>query len=351
MAVTVKRWVDNPGSLNYLESGTSPRDANGKLVLATNPVRAAWGKGDGYLSSQPLSAYGDLYYFAQASFLVGKNFPGLYGRAYARFRSKAFEGAEAALAVDWAERRATLNMLQGTLSRLTRAALAVRRGHFLKAARLLGIRKPRSLKSVNSGFAENWLAYRYGWSPLYSSVFGFLEALDKPPRSHFIRTTVSEDRAISDSYIRGSITIKGQVVVSNPTMARLNQMGVLNPASVAWEITPFSFVADWFLPVGNYLANLTAFTGLDFNEFSITYHASGKRWLWYSNAIYDWVYDKARAPKKPYDTPSSYEYRLKERVTGSFPRPPLGGFINGFNPKRLLDTVSLLQTILLGKRK
>jgi hypothetical protein len=30
----------------------------------------------------------------------------------------------------------------------------------------------------------------------------------------------------------------------------------LNPASITWELTPFSFVFDWFLDVGGYLKNL-----------------------------------------------------------------------------------------------
>jgi len=30
--------------------------------------------------------------------------------------------------------------------------------------------------------------------------------------------------------------------------------GLTDPASVLWELTPYSFVADWFIPIGNYLA-------------------------------------------------------------------------------------------------
>jgi hypothetical protein len=34
------------------------------------------------------------------------------------------------------------------------------------------------------------------------------------------------------------------------------QLGLLDPASVLWEITPYSFVVDWFVPFGTYLDNL-----------------------------------------------------------------------------------------------
>jgi hypothetical protein len=43
-----------------------------------------------------------------------------------------------------------------------------------------------------------------------------------------------------------------------------NVFGLTNPLIVAWELVPFSFVADWFLPIGKTLENLTATNGLTF---------------------------------------------------------------------------------------
>jgi hypothetical protein len=40
------------------------------------------------------------------------------------------------------------------------------------------------------------------------------------------------------------------------------QTGFTNPLNLAWEILPFSFVLDWFLPIGPYLETLSAFDGL-----------------------------------------------------------------------------------------
>lgn len=36
------------------------------------------------------------------------------------------------------------------------------------------------------------------------------------------------------------------------------RFGLLNPLEIAWELVPFSFVADWFLPIGGYLSSLDA---------------------------------------------------------------------------------------------
>jgi hypothetical protein len=50
--------------------------------------------------------------------------------------------------------------------------------------------------------------------------------------------------------------------VVNPEFVRLQQMGLTNPLEVAWELIPFSFVADWFISVGDWLRGLTALHGL-----------------------------------------------------------------------------------------
>jgi hypothetical protein len=36
-------------------------------------------------------------------------------------------------------------------------------------------------------------------------------------------------------------------------MAAFRQMGLGNPASILWERIPWSFVLDWFIPIGTYL--------------------------------------------------------------------------------------------------
>jgi hypothetical protein len=51
--------------------------------------------------------------------------------------------------------------------------------------------------------------------------------------------------------------------LSNPSLAQLNGTGLLNPALLYWELMPYSFVVDWFIPVGDVLASLTAGLGLE----------------------------------------------------------------------------------------
>jgi hypothetical protein len=42
----------------------------------------------------------------------------------------------------------------------------------------------------------------------------------------------------------------------------LNEAGLINPLDIAWELVPWSFAIDWFVPIGNTLKAITAGCGL-----------------------------------------------------------------------------------------
>ena len=52
--------------------------------------------------------------------------------------------------------------------------------------------------------------------------------------------------------------------VTNPKLAELSSLGLVNPLEIVWETTRYSFVVDWFLPIGPWLSALTADVGLSF---------------------------------------------------------------------------------------
>jgi hypothetical protein len=69
---------------------------------------------------------------------------------------------------------------------------------------------------------------------------------------------------------RESAYVRLDYVLANPALASLAQAGITNPLEVAWELVPFSFVADWFFPVGAYLGSLDADFGWSFKGGSVT---------------------------------------------------------------------------------
>lgn len=66
-----------------------------------------------------------------------------------------------------------------------------------------------------------------------------------------------------------------RVRVTNPNLLLFNQLGLVNPAYVLWDAVPFSFVADWFLPVGRYLQSYSDWVGLHLDDPMTTYHWRG----------------------------------------------------------------------------
>jgi hypothetical protein len=52
--------------------------------------------------------------------------------------------------------------------------------------------------------------------------------------------------------------------VDSQLTGALSNHDLINPLSIGWEVIPYSFVVDWFAPIGNTLSSLTATAGLDF---------------------------------------------------------------------------------------
>jgi hypothetical protein len=183
--------------------------------------------------------------------------------------------------------------LVGNLSKLGRAALALRRGDFSNAARQLGTR-PRGTRLKAKDVSGRWLELQYGWIPLLTSSFeaakAFEEVSNGPRKSVF---TASGTRSVSYEASQGPLTftipLKGRAgrrlqYEMSEEMSVQRQMGLLDPLSIAWELTPWSFVIDWFLPIGIYLSNLNQIPTLkgrflvtDFYKFER--QAPACRWL------------------------------------------------------------------------
>lgn len=108
-----------------------------------------------------------------------------------------------------------------------------------------------------------WLAIQYGWLPLITDIYEAMRAYENMtagPREIIYRSSkrISEEwnDAASPGYLpimaRGIRTVKYKIIFREQLSAN-RSLGLLNPLSVVWEKVPWSFVVDWFIPVGNYL--------------------------------------------------------------------------------------------------
>jgi hypothetical protein len=185
--------------------------------------------------------------------------------------------AKTNLAVAYAEAHKTSNLILDTAKRILEAGRALKKGNLKGVARHLNISPSRVHKT--------WLEYKYGWMPLLMDVHGAAEflaqqAITRKPRfrvtavttrSREVSATVDEGAVggvppnwMSKRVLTREMSVKSTLwcELSSPHYSELQQLGLTNPALVAWELVPFSFVFDWFIQVGDYLTALSAFHGV-----------------------------------------------------------------------------------------
>lgn len=151
--------------------------------------------------------------------------------------------------------------------------------------------------------SSTWLALTYGWLPLVKDVYGFYEAMESAAgedRGSTFTVTHSKKEVIplapfwytANVNFRTSVRLKVRL---REAMGASTYWGINNPASIAWELLPYSFVIDWFIPVGSYLS-ARSFIG----SISASYVKSYKE----SYRVSDYK-----------DNPAPYSYKLVSGAT------------------------------------
>jgi hypothetical protein len=199
------------------------------------------------------------------------------------------------MAVAVAEGSETVKMIVAAIGSVSGCIRDLKKGNFESAARRFGITKHTSKMSTKD-IAGRWLELQYGWLPLLSDVYEAsraFEVLTKSPRKSRVIVSTSKEVEFDGSQSPSLYTGLGQAKASRriifemtEKMGTARQLGLSDPLTVAWEIIPYSFVIDWFLPVGSYLQNLNQIPSLKgtfittdvltyTNEFKWTYTSPG----------------------------------------------------------------------------
>jgi len=256
------------------------------------------------------------------------------------------------IAVALAEMRETLQFIRYSSDQINTVRDLIRGRRYKAAAKRLNVVWRPEYASMS--IAELWLAWKYGWVPLLQDIFGALNLLingwtEYPP---LVEARARVKRELRDP-LNGQFywhKMTGKVYIGMETklfytvedawLARLNGLGLLNPLHVAWEAVPFSFVVDWFVPVGAFLEALTAPIGL-------------KLVTGYETAIAkcDIKLRYARQCAGPNLTLSGTPERLdvkhfcmKRNPIGVFPSPGLY-LKNGFSTSHVLTTLALIKVL------
>lgn len=251
-----------------------------------------------------------------------------------------------------AEARSTIKHLSNSAVTLFRAYQAARKGQWSQVARTLKVQK-RRLKNGQSA-SERWLEYQFGWMPLMSDIYDSHALLTEGFRKKkYVMSSVRQLRdvtvfdgkpqrsSVSATYGKSVRVDRAKVFysVKDTEMSRLAQMGLINPLEVAWAVVPFSFVVDWFLPVGNFLEALTARLGVDFIDGSLSTIVTTEARC---TALPDNLFQAEVISNTIYGITSVKAYR-RSRL-GSFPIPGLY-FKDPFSSSHLISALALVRQL------
>lgn len=181
-------------------------------------------------------------------------------------------------------------MISSRTLQIVRFVIKLRRLDFVGAGRELGLnlsvnkrlsrkllKKKRGLRTIAGTFLE----YHFGWEPLIKDIGGAIDVLQGgiPPSAVHGRgseriwyldnthTGTPPNDVFETRRTEAKLTCKISTLVrvSDPNLWLANQLGFINPAAIAWDLVPFSFVVDWFVNVNEFLNSYTDMWGLSFD--------------------------------------------------------------------------------------
>lgn len=187
---------------------------------------------------------------------------------------KAFDFRDMDLGTAWKERSKTASLVQGVAETGIDALRAIKRRDGRGLLNALGLDHHGAR---GRGVVDTYLAYHYGMKPLLQDVKGAVDALTrmKPDdwrieargthTSVSAKTTKFHSGSESSFLASSSYRSSAKAIVSAQPRPQTREqdlmwaLGLDNPLGTAWEVTPFSFVVDWLVPVGDWLQALNSF--------------------------------------------------------------------------------------------
>lgn len=205
-----------------------------------------------------------------------------------------------------AELSKTIRLLKSPIKALDKSFKKIRRSSKYRRARSRARRddKPFDFKSFMS---DNWLTYRYGIMPLIYDMDGTMKAFDKASKARPARhTSRSSDTYNTSSTASNEWTSSGWFNIESEGRTQANcvvRAGVLyehvgsvandlglelqHVPAAAWEVVPFSFVADWFANIGDYINAITPKAGVRVLSSWCTYRADYVQHVEFTNASFN----------------------------------------------------------------
>lgn len=187
------------------------------------------------------------------------------GRAIARLLGKWRE-SDFDLGVTIGEGRESAMLIVERLKSIVQAVQAVSRGNIRGAIGALGGGggggggKRSQLAAAAGNFSSAFLELELGWKPLIRDIYALSDHIKVKPRKNVVRTSLTTRGGVfpqpgfpaGDIYGTNRRRLHLRVEVSQ-SPSEIERLGLTDPLSIAWNLVGLSFIADWFLPIGDTL--------------------------------------------------------------------------------------------------
>lgn len=158
----------------------------------------------------------------------------------------------------------TLDLIADRTKKIAKSIAYLRKGNFVKSFE--AVTGHRRLQTRGKTAGQLMLEIQYGWRPLISDVHEgatWLAAKLQKPMVHRVSKRLRREipLAIDNGSATGRLFSSGSLKVSKQLVAYLSEgkadtsLNLYSPANLAWELLPWSFVVDWFIPIGEYLSS------------------------------------------------------------------------------------------------
>lgn len=306
-----------------LQNNSSSRKATGKW-MATYPLSCRLGNSGGYYST--LRKYVEK---SMCNYILPATPP---DPDWATQMRMALKNLKVNLGQDLAEYRQSANMFRD-------GALGV-----VNAWKTYKGRRPRR-KLTPCMVPATDLIYSFGVAPLLDTVYDSVEklrsTLDQPTHVKLVQSA-SKTSKISMDYT-SEVKVKGVNTRTSRAEAHIwfnrgsSQFTVGNPAEIAWELVPYSFVFDYMIPIGTMLSALDALTGVIKLRGTVTHKDRQSCAYWY----------KSTAMPSPYvwtggSTGKSEYHGHSRKVISTIPMPAFPHWEPSASWHKLRHAVELL---------
>lgn len=226
-----------------------------------------------------------------------------------------------------------------------------------RRAAVLGGKPPKLSPYERRGLAviEKWLAWQYGVKPLMQDVFDAMEAVDYFQGNELYslsiraRARVDMDTVVT-RFSNGSGAFsyelpihwinRGQTFVEwklkTGVLPALVTVGVTNPINLIYQVTPFSFILDWFVNLGSWFNLFDATIGKEFlNGYQTGLKVGSGRFQ---------VVKTSGSQYQIIERGESFlsAFNLTRAKLASFPTPVPPAFKNPCSPTHVANALSLL---------